>query len=152
MRRSHEQRGCADATTTRCLRLRRVHLLLTNIYITIAHRFSSKRDCSYSRGLRSFRTKALTLYLWIGLCPRVLFLLFNLTVNRARFYIDEPASYPDVSLSLSLDENVRATVCTLPMVPCGSSPVTRVSRSPLRWEKRSAWGGGCRWTVWSTCN
>ena len=29
------------------------------------------------------------------------------------------------------------------MVPCGSPPVTRVSRSPLRWEKRSAWGGGC---------
>ena len=27
-------------------------------------------------------------------------------------------------------------------VPCDSSPVTRVSRSPLRWEKRSAWGGG----------
>ena len=33
-------------------------------------------------------------------------------------------------------------VCTLPMVPCGSSPVTRVSRSPLPCEKRSAWGGG----------
>ena len=27
---------------------------------------------------------------------------------------------------------------TLPMVPCGSSPVTRVSRSPLPCEKRSA--------------
>ena len=37
-------------------------------------------------------------------------------------------SYPDISLS---------------MVPCGSSPVTRVLRLPLRWEKRSAWGGGC---------
>ena len=46
------------------------------------------------------------------------------------------ASYPDVSLSL--DENVRAkeggkettgetspAVCTLPMVPCSSSPVAR---------------------------
>ena len=31
MQRSHEQRGCADATTTRCSRLRRVHLVLTNI-------------------------------------------------------------------------------------------------------------------------
>ena len=54
---------------------------------------------------------------------------------------------------LSLDENVRAkegakettgsAVYTLPMVPCGSSPVTRVSCLPLLWEKRSAWGGGC---------
>ena len=34
-------------------------------------------------------------------------------------------------------------VCTLPMVPCGSSLVTRFSRSPLPCEKRSAWGGGC---------
>ena len=33
-------------------------------------------------------------------------------------------------------------VCTLPMVPYGASPVTRVSRSPLRCEKRSNWGGG----------
>ena len=33
-------------------------------------------------------------------------------------------------------------VCTLPMVPCSSSPVTRVSRSPLPCEKRSARGGG----------
>lgn len=31
MQRSHEQRGCADATTTRCSRLRRVHLVFTNI-------------------------------------------------------------------------------------------------------------------------
>ena len=38
------------------------------------------------------------------------------------------------------------TVCTLPMVPCGSSPVTCVLSSPLRCEKRSAWGGG--WTQW----
>ena len=33
-------------------------------------------------------------------------------------------------------------VCTLPMVPYGASPVTRVSRSPLRCEKRSTWGEG----------
>ena len=122
MQRSHEQRGCADATTTRCSRLRRVHLVLTNISQSLTG--FRARDCSHSRGS-----------LWIRLCPRVLFLLFNLTVNRARFYIDEPASYSDVSLSL--DENVRATVCTLPMVPCGSSPVTRVSRSPLRWENEA---------------
>ena len=58
---------------------------------------------------------------------------------------------------LSFDENVRAKEggkettgkalrlppYTLLKVPCGSSPVTRVSRSPLPWEKRSAWGGGC---------
>ena len=31
-------------------------------------------------------------------------------------------------------------VCTLPIVPCGSSPVTRVSRSPPPCEKRSPWG------------
>ena len=55
---------------------------------------------------------------------------------------------------LSFDENVRAkeggkekTVCTLPMVPCSSWPVTRVSHSPLPCEKRSAWGGGCARTI-----
>ena len=35
-------------------------------------------------------------------------------------------------------QRARFAVCTLPMVPCGSSPVTRVSRSPLPCEKRSA--------------
>ena len=40
-------------------------------------------------------------------------------------------------------DSASPAVCSLPMVPCGSSPVTLVSRSPLRWEKRSAWGGGC---------
>ena len=39
-------------------------------------------------------------------------------------------------------DGASPAVCTLPMVPCGSSPVTRVSRSPLRWEKRSASEGG----------
>ena len=39
-------------------------------------------------------------------------------------------------------------VCTLPMVPCGSSPVTRVSRSPLPCEKRSAWRRGCTAPSW----
>ena len=43
-------------------------------------------------------------------------------------------------------DGASPAVCTLPMVPCGSSPVTRVSRSPLRCEKRSAWGGG--FTQW----
>ena len=47
------------------------------------------------------------------------------------------ASYLDVSLSMW---KVRRS---LPMVSCASSPVTRVSRSPLSCEKRSAWGGGC---------
>ena len=41
-------------------------------------------------------------------------------------------------------DGAKLPVCSLPMVPCGSSPVTRVSRSPLPCEKRSAWGGGCR--------
>ena len=45
-----------------------------------------------------------------------------------------------------LSFDVRA-VCTLPMVPCSSSPVTRVLRSPLPCEKRSAWGGGWHGTV-----
>ena len=38
-------------------------------------------------------------------------------------------------------------LCTLPIVPCGSSPVTRVSRSPC--EKRSAWGGGWGKCIWA---
>ena len=37
------------------------------------------------------------------------------------------------------------------MVPCGLSPVTGVSRSPLRWEKRSAWGGGCPIVSMTSC-
>ena len=61
------------------------------------------------------------------------------------------ASYPDVSLRCARKgrregdngrDGTSPAVCTLPMVPCGSSPVTRVSRSPLPCEKRSAWGGG----------
>ena len=70
-------------------------------------------------------------------------------IDRETF--EKPPTACLVPRRLSLDENVRAKeggkettgVCTLPMVPCSSSPVTRVSRSPLRWEKRSAWGGGC---------
>ena len=66
----------------------------------------------------------------------------------------ETASHLDLSLSMKMCAQRKAgrrqrarraspAVCTLPMVPCGSSPVTRVSRSPLPCEKRSAWGGGC---------
>ena len=59
-----------------------------------------------------------------------------------------PASYPDVSLSMKMYAQRKAgrrqraspAVCTLPMVPCGSSPVTRHSRfalaSALRKTKR----------------
>ena len=36
---------------------------------------------------------------------------------------------------------------TLPMVPCGSSPVTHVSHSILPCEKRSAWVGSWGFTV-----
>ena len=35
-------------------------------------------------------------------------------------------------------EVASPTVCTLPMVACGSSPV-----APIPCEKRSSWGGGC---------
>ena len=59
---------------------------------------------------------------------------------------------PCTQSSLSLNENLRVKedgkettgICTLPMVPCGSSLVTGVSRSPLPREKRSTWGGGWR--------
>ena len=52
--------------------------------------------------------------------------------------LHEPASYPDVSLSsVCAKEGGKETTgepsCTLPVVPCGSSPVTR-----LPCEKRSA--------------
>ena len=87
---------------------------------------------------------------------------------RISWYMYASASYPVVSLSL--DENVRAkeggrettgetlrrdgvshvsslAVSTPPMVPCNSSPVSRVSSSPLPCEKRSSWGGGCVWII-----
>ena len=55
---------------------------------------------------------------------------------------EPPASYPDVARRLYLDQNVRAKEggkeCTLPMVPCCSSRVTRVSSS----RKRGAWEAG----------
>ena len=55
---------------------------------------------------------------------------------------EPPASYPDVARRLYLDQNVRAKEggkdCTLPMVPCCSSLVTRVSSS----RKRGAWEAG----------
>ena len=65
------------------------------------------------------------------------------------------ASYPDASLSMKMCAQRKArrrqraspAVCTLPMVTWGSSPVTRVSRSPLPREKRGAWGGGWNYNV-----
>ena len=70
-------------------------------------------------------------------------------VHHTFLYISLPASYPDVSLSMKIcaqrktgrrqrARRASPAVCTFPMVPCGSSPVTRVSRSPLLCEKRSA--------------
>ena len=70
-------------------------------------------------------------------------------VHHTFLYISLPASYPDVSLSMKICAQRKAgrrqrarraspAVCTFPMVPCGSLPVTRVSRSPLLCEKRSA--------------
>ena len=72
------------------------------------------------------------------------------------------ASYPDVSLLMKMcvqrkagrRQRAKPSVCTLPMVPCGSWPVIRVSRLPLPCEKRSAWGGGwCEviYIPWRTC-
>ena len=46
MRGSYEQRGCADATTTRCLWLRRVHLVL-KIYHSRSQIFQQKRLLSF---------------------------------------------------------------------------------------------------------
>ena len=76
---------------------------------------------------------------------------------RGNLVINAMLPRPDVSLSMKCPRKGRRegdngrgsaspTVCTLPMVPCGSSPVTCVLCSPLRCEKRSAWGGG--WTQW----
>ena len=86
--------------------------------------------------------------------PEFFFLLlcfFGSRGNKNNSLLNEcirPASYPDVSLLMKMcaqrkaGRRQRPAVCTLPMVPCGSSPVTpRVSRSPLPCEKRSAWGG-----------
>ena len=67
--------------------------------------------------------------------------------REQRFHTDDlslPASYRDVFLSMKMWTQRKAgrrQPATLPIVSCGSSPVTRVSRSPLRREKRSAWGG-----------
>ena len=40
--------------------------------------------------------------------------------------IPVPASYPDVSLARAKEGGKETAVCTLPMVPCGSSPVVRL--------------------------
>ena len=65
------------------------------------------------------------------------------------------ASYPDASLSMKMCAQRKAgrrqraspAICTLPMVTCSSSPVTRVSRSPLPCEKRGVWGRGWNYNV-----
>ena len=63
-------------------------------------------------------------------------------------YTHSAASYPDVSLLMKMCAQRKAgrrqrarlaspAVCTLPMVPCGSSPVTRVAlASAMRKTKR----------------
>ena len=70
-------------------------------------------------------------------CSYSLRILLSLIAPRRDEMI--PALYPDVSLSLKIGAQRKAgraqqskpSVCTLPMVPCGSSSVNRVSRSPL---------------------
>ena len=79
----------------------------------------------------------------------------DMTSCRNALYKIITASYPDASLSMKMCAQRKAgrtqraspAVCTLPMVPCSSSPVTRVSRSPLPCEKRRAWGGGWNYNV-----
>ena len=59
------------------------------------------------------------------------------TLNFCKIIV--PASYPDVSLDVRAKEGGKETtgVCTLPMVPCGSSPVTRFAlASAMRKTKR----------------
>ena len=43
-------------------------------------------------------------------------------------------------------DGASPVVSTLPMVPCGSSPVTRSALASAM-QKRSAWGGGCGYHV-----
>ena len=77
-------------------------------------------------------------------CSYSLRILLSLIAPRHDEII--PALYPDVSLSMKIGAQRKAgrgqrskpSVCTLPMVPCGSSSVIRVSCSPLPCEKLSA--------------
>ena len=65
-------------------------------------------------------------------------LAFGMLLSRRDEEYPEAASYPDVSLDVRAKEGGKETaVCTLPMVPCGSSPVTRFAlASAMRKTKR----------------
>ena len=77
-------------------------------------------------------------------CSYSLRILLSLLAPRRDEIV--PALDPDVSLSMKIGAQKKAgrgqrskpSICTLPIVPCGSSSVTRVSRSPLPFEKLSA--------------
>ena len=70
-------------------------------------------------------------------CSYSLRILLSLLAPRRDEIV--PALDPDVSLSMKIGAHRKAergrqskpSVCTLPMVPCGSSSVSRVSRSLL---------------------
>ena len=70
-------------------------------------------------------------------CSYSLRILLSLLAPRRDEIV--PALDPDVSLSMKIGAQRKAergrqskpSVCTLPMVPCGSSSVSRVSRSLL---------------------
>ena len=66
-------------------------------------------------------------------CSYSLRILLSLLAPRRDEIV--PALYPDVSVSMKIGAQKKAgrgqrskpSICTLPMVPCGSSPVPRVS-------------------------
>ena len=78
------------------------------------------------------------------LCSYSLRILLSLLAPRRDEIVH--ALYPEVSLSMKIGAQKKAgrgqrskpSVCTLPMTPCCSSSVTRVSRWPLPCEKLSA--------------
>ena len=99
-----------------------------------------KRNCDVASDLHWYTR-------WSALKSRGLFIRDKHTGDFARFAV---ATLPRTQTSLFRCERkgrregnngrdgASPAVCTLPMVPCGSSPVTRISRLPLPCEKRSA--------------
>ena len=82
-------------------------------------------------------------------CPlhRVIHILNSWAHQGGADYSNVVASYPYVTLSMKIcvqrktgEENVGAPpFFTLPMFPCGSSPVTRVSHSPASMRNQVMW-------------
>ena len=84
-----------------------------------------------------------TVYQRFTLCSHYTFSCRHENLKCIRYSMNT-ASYPDVSLDVRAKEGGKETtgetsptVCTLPMVPCGSSPVTRFAlASAMRKTKR----------------